>query len=167
MYPSKKGTVIFILPIFPSLQAFLSPCSAPPRTDACVTLYDMRTTTPLSIRTPLPSRFPPWSGGPPFDCVVCQLTARLQLTGFPIFSLLPAAMGEPMAGRFEEEAREARAEIRRRTALDEIDRAKEQQARCDTTYFVIVNSSSMRWKVMVTCRSNYFDSLQLVVNMND
>eukprot|EP00752_Nemacystus_decipiens_P007697 g6880.t1 len=56
-----------------------------------------------------------------------KVTARLQLTGFPIFSLLPAGMGEPMAGRFEEEAREARAEMRRRVALDEIDRAKERQ----------------------------------------
>lgn len=34
-----------------------------------------------------------------------------------------------MAGRFEEEAREARAEMRRRVALDEIDRAKERQVR--------------------------------------
>lgn len=58
-----------------------------------------------------------------------KITARLQLTGFPIFSLLPAGMGEPMAGRLEEEAREARAEIRRRVALDEIDRAKDRQAR--------------------------------------
>ena len=58
-----------------------------------------------------------------------QVTARLQVTGFPIFSLLPAGMGEPMAGRFEEEAREARAEMRRRLALDEIDRAKERQVR--------------------------------------
>ena len=36
-----------------------------------------------------------------------------------------------MAGRFEEEAREARAEMRRRVALDEIDRAKERQVRWD------------------------------------
>eukprot|EP00903_Cladosiphon_okamuranus_P017392 g16020.t2 len=56
-----------------------------------------------------------------------KITARLQVTGFPIFSLLPAGMGEPMVGRFEEEAREARAEMRRRVALDEIDRAKERQ----------------------------------------
>ncbi|CAN0055726.1 unnamed protein product [Scytosiphon promiscuus] len=55
-----------------------------------------------------------------------KITARLQVTGFPVFSLLPAGMGEPMAGRLEEEAREARAEIRRRVALDEIDRAKDQ-----------------------------------------
>lgn len=51
------------------------------------------------------------------------------MTGFPVFSLLPAGMGEPAAGRFEEEAREARAEMRRRVALDEIDRAKDRQAR--------------------------------------
>ncbi|CAM9135722.1 unnamed protein product [Ectocarpus sp. 12 AP-2014] len=57
-----------------------------------------------------------------------KVTARLQVTGFPIFSLLPAGMGEPMAGRFEEEAREARAETRRRVALDEIDWAKDRQA---------------------------------------
>ncbi|CAM9478757.1 unnamed protein product [Ectocarpus sp. 4 AP-2014] len=57
-----------------------------------------------------------------------KVTARLQVTGFPIFSLLPAGMGEPMAGRLEEEAREARAETRRRVALDEIDRAKDRQA---------------------------------------
>lgn len=58
-----------------------------------------------------------------------KVTARLQVTGFPIFSLLPAGVGEPMAGRFEEESREARAEMRRKVALDEIDRAKERQAR--------------------------------------
>ncbi|CAM9355835.1 unnamed protein product [Ectocarpus fasciculatus] len=58
-----------------------------------------------------------------------KVTARLQVTGFPIFSLLPAGMGEPMAGRLEEEAREARAETRRRVALDEIDRAKDRQAK--------------------------------------
>ena len=58
-----------------------------------------------------------------------KVTARLQVTGFPIFSLLPAGVGEPMAGRFEEEARDARAEMRRKVALDEIDRAKERQAR--------------------------------------
>lgn len=56
-----------------------------------------------------------------------QVTARLQVTGLPIFSLLPAGMGEPMAGRFEEGAREACAEMRRRVALGEIDRAKERQ----------------------------------------
>ena len=56
-----------------------------------------------------------------------QVTARLQIRGFPFFPLLPAGMGEPMIGRFEEEAREVRAEMRRRAALDEIDRAKEQQ----------------------------------------
>ena len=58
-----------------------------------------------------------------------KVTARLQVTGFPIFSLLPAGMGEPTTGRLEEETREARAEMRRKVALDEIDRAKERQAR--------------------------------------
>lgn len=51
------------------------------------------------------------------------------MTEFPVFSLLPAGMGEPAARRFEEEARDARAEMRRRVALDEIDRAKDRQAR--------------------------------------
>lgn len=60
-----------------------------------------------------------------------KVTARLQVTGFPFFSLLPAGMGELVAGRLDEEARETRAETRRRVALDEIDHAKEQQARSD------------------------------------
>lgn len=57
-----------------------------------------------------------------------QVTARLQITEFPIFSLLPAGMGEPTVGRFEEDAKNARAEMRRKAALHEIDQAKEQQA---------------------------------------
>lgn len=80
-------------------------------------------------------RIPP--PNPPAKCFRCfdhtsdppiKVTARVQVAGFPIFSLLPAGMGEPMAGRLEEEAREARAETRRRVTLDEIDRAKDRQA---------------------------------------
>lgn len=37
-------------------------------------------------------------------------------------------MGEPTAERFEEDAKNTRAEMRRKAALDEIDRAKDQQA---------------------------------------
>lgn len=66
------------------------------------------------------------------------------MTGFPIFSLLPEGIGEPHSGRFEREARDARAELRRRVALEEIDRAKEKQARerRDTTRLVV--SSNIR-----------------------
>lgn len=81
-----------------------------------------------SVKTFLLYPFPP-PPFPPRSRTCRKVTARLQVTGFPLFSLLPAGRGEPSSARFEEEAREARARERRRVTLEEIDRAKEQEAR--------------------------------------
>lgn len=68
---------------------------------------------------------------------IAKVTTHLRLEGFPVFGLLPAGVGETNAERIGEAARTARADERRRVALEEIDRAKQQQATFDVTWLTI------------------------------